>query len=178
MTTTISFRHLEGTVESLDKTIAYHITSNWTSANTNSITPDFENATTQPDYSAQMDRTGPNKVLINIVSRKKVGIDQGNEPNGDGVHEWVTVITIDVYAEDITTLSLFEDEINRILWTVAPNNYLRLKKSNGTQNSEAEFFEENELEFERITPDEGKIADVPGSQALLAIHWFKDKVIS
>lgn len=172
--TTITFRRLVGAKESLDKTIAYHLTQNWTTANTNSLTPDFENATSEPDYAAQMDRTGPNKILINVIGRRKIGIQDGNEPNGDSVHEWLTTISIDIYAEDVTTLSLFEDEVNRILWLVAPNNFTRLNKSDGS-SSEAEFFDENELEFERISPDEGKINEVPGSQGLLGIHWFKDK---
>lgn len=158
----------------MDKTIASKFTTNWNSANTNSITPGIENSADEPDYQAQLDKTGPNKVLVNISDRRKRPIEEANEPNGDYTHEWVTTLTIDIYAENMNLLQLFEDEVNRILWEIAPNNATRVTKSNG-QNSEMFLFEENELEFERISPEEDQINDNPTSQGILRIHWFKDK---
>lgn len=171
---TVTFRYLVGTKQSLDKVIDYHLTTNWNSANTSSITPDIENSVDEPDYNAQLDRTGPNKILLNILSRRKVPIEAAQEPNGDYTHEWVTDISVDVYAEDMAKLQLFEDEINRILWEIAPNNSVRLDKSDGN-DSEVFMFEENELEFDRIQPEGGRINDNPASQAILRCHWFKDK---
>jgi len=70
-------------------------------------------------------------------------------------------------------LGLFEDEINRIVWERAPDNSTRLVKSNGA-NSEAQFFENSELEFNRIEP-EGELDTNPSSQGFLIIVWYKDK---
>lgn len=170
---TVAYRYLVGSKEPLDKTIAYHLTQNWTSANTSSITPVVENSVAEPDYEAQMDSTGLNKILINILSRQKIPVEEAQEPNSDYTHEWVTEISIDVFAENITLLQLFEDEVNRILWELAPNNATRLNKSDGSA-SEVAWFEENELEFQRLEPETSRNEN-PASEAILRCHWFKDK---
>ena len=171
----ITFRYLSGNKESLDKVIAYHLNNSWNNSNTLNTSPVFESATDEPDFAAQTDKSGINKIHINIISRRKVPTTEGNEPNGDTVHQWLTTITITIDAESVALLTLFEDEVNRILWTVAPNNAIRLKKSNGTEDSEVFMFEENELEFERVDPEQPMISDLVSSQAVLGLHWYKDK---
>ena len=169
---TVSIRYLSGTRENFDKVIDYHLTTDWNSSNTGGITPDIENSTDDPDFMARQDYTGPNKIFINVSSRTRT-TDSENDPNGDGSHEWNTEVVFDVWGENLEILGLFEDEINRIIWERAPSNSTRLVKSNGA-NSEAQYFQNSEVEFARIEP-EGELDTNPSSQGFLTIVWFKDK---
>ena len=85
----------------------------------------------------------------------------------------VTEVSFDILAENLEILGLFEDEVNRIIWERSPSNSTRLVKSNGA-NSEAQFFENSEIEFDRIEP-EGDLDTNPSSQGFLLIVWYKDK---
>ena len=67
----VTIRNLSGDRENLDKTLDYHLTEDWVSGNTNSITPDIENGTDDPDFLARQDYTGPNKIYINVKWRGK-----------------------------------------------------------------------------------------------------------
>jgi len=171
---TVSFIHLSGTRENFDKVIDYNITTFWNSANTSSITPDIENGTDDPDYLARQDNTGPNKIFLNLISRERSDAER-DDPNGDGNHVWKAIVSIDVYAETLAILGLFEDEINRILWEKAPNNSVRLVKSDASA-SEAHHFESSEIEFQRIEPQENlEVDDNPNSQGFLIIFYYKAK---
>ena len=169
---TVTIRNLSGTRENFDKVIDYHLTTDWNSSNTGGITPDIENSTDDPDFMARQDYTGPNKIFINVSSRTRT-TDSENDPNGDGSHEWNTEVVFDVWGENLEILGLFEDEINRIIWERSPSNSTRLVKSNGA-NSEAQYFQNSEVEFARIEP-EGELDTNPSSQGFLTIVWFKDK---
>ena len=169
---TVTIRNLVGTRENFDKVLDYHLTTDWNSSNTGGITPDIENGTDDPDFLARQDFTGPNKIFINVSSRTRT-TDSDNDPNGDGAHEWNTEVVFDVWAENLEILGFFEDEVNRIIWERSPDNSTRLVKSNGS-NSEAQFFENSEVEFARIEP-EGELDTNPSSQGFLTIVWFKDK---
>ena len=169
---TVTIRNLVGTRENFDKVLDYHLTTDWNSSSTGGITPDIENSTDDPDFLARQDFTGPNKIFINVSSRTRT-TDSDNDPNGDGAHEWNTEVVFDVWAENLEILGFFEDEVNRIIWERSPDNSTRLVKSNGS-NSEAQFFENSEVEFARIEP-EGELDTNPSSQGFLTIVWFKDK---
>tara|TARA_B100000029_G_C16899922_1_gene713660 strand:- start:30 stop:545 length:516 start_codon:yes stop_codon:yes gene_type:complete len=169
---TVTIRNLVGTRENLDKVFDYHLTDDWTSSNVGGVTPDIENSTDDPDFLARQDYTGPNKIFINVSSRLRT-TDSENDPNGDGSHEWKTEITFDLWGESLEILGLMEDEVNRIIWELAPSNSTRLTKSNG-QNSEVQYFENSEVEFARIEP-EGELDTNPSSQGFLTVVWFKDK---
>ena len=169
---TVTIRNLSGTRENFDKVLDYHLTTDWNSSNTGGITPDIENSTDDPDFMARQDYTGPNKIFINVSSRTRT-TDSENDPNGDGSHEWNTEVVFDVWGENLEILGLFEDEINRIIWERSPSNSTRLVKSNGA-NSEAQYFQNSEVEFARIEP-EGELDTNPSSQGFLTIVWFKDK---
>lgn len=169
---TVTIRNLSGTRENFDKVLDYHLTTDWNSSNVGGVTPDIENSTDDPDFLARQDYTGPNKIFINVSSRTRT-TDSENDPNGDGSHEWNTEVVFDVWGESLEILGLMEDEINRIIWERAPSNSTRLVKSNGS-NSEAQYFENSEVEFARIEP-EGELDTNPSSQGFLTIVWFKDK---
>jgi hypothetical protein len=169
---TVTIRNLVGTRENFDKVLDYHLTTDWNSSNTGGVTPDIENSTDDPDFLARQDFTGPNKIFINVSSRTRT-TDSDNDPNGDGAHEWNTEVVFDVWAENLEILGFFEDEVNRIIWERSPDNSTRLVKSNGS-NSEAQFFENSEVEFARIEP-EGELDTNPSSQGFLIIVWYKDK---
>ena len=172
----VSYINLVGTREAPDKTIRYQIQTNWNSANiTGTITPVFQSATEEPDYMADDDRANENIITVTWISDDRD--DSSNEPNGDSVHHWKHILRIDIWAEDMTRLLEFCDEVNRILWTVSPNSATRLVKSD-TTNSEADYFEQSEIKFERIMDNEGKnnIIDMkPSTSGILEIHYRKKK---
>ena len=167
---TVTIRNLSGSRENFDKVLDYHLTTDWNSSNTGGLTPDIENSTDDPDFMARQDYTGPNKIFINVSSRTRT-TDSENDPNGDGSHEWNTEVVFDVWGENLEILGLFEDEINRIIWERSPSNSTRLVKSNGA-NSEAQYFENSEVEFARIEP-EGELDTNPSSQGFLTIVWLR-----
>ena len=166
----VSFTNLSGTRENLDKTIRYRLQANWTPANTSSITPVFESDTESSDNLARQDDSYLNNIRINLFSRERIK-DAEMDFNGDDKHTWKFKLLIEVQAETLSLLTLFEDEINRILWTLSPNSGTRLLKSDGA-NSEAEFFEDSEISFNRIEP-ESKDDYTPISQGELVIFYSK-----
>ena len=177
---TVTIRHLVGTREPMDITIAAQITDNWTAGNTSSVTPTIEPLSYIPSMDVEEDfQTNPNMIKTSITNTERMTED---EPLGDDSHYYRTEIVIDVWAETPTMLGLFQDEINRILWEVRPNGATRLKKSDGvngvlnvgTQNSEIETFEETELTWEYIGADDEVNLRV-SSQGLLQCNWFKLK---
>lgn len=168
----VTFRNLSGTRENLDKTIRNLLKSNWTSSNTLSRTPDFESDTEEPDYLARQDDTGPNKCYIAWVARNRTP-DPEQEALGDSIHLWGETINIELHAESLELLSLFEDEVNRILWENRPDSSTRLAKSDGN-NSHIEYFDNSEITFERIEPDDENDV-VPKSTGDLIGWYYKNK---
>jgi len=168
----VTFRNLSGARENLDKTIRALLSDNWTSGNTNSLTPDFESDTEEPDYLARVDETGPNKCYVSWILRQRID-DTETEALGDSIHLWEELIVIELNAESLSDLTLFEDEANRILWENRPNGSTRLAKSGGA-DSHIEYFDKTELSFERIEPDDENDV-VPKSNAELIGFYYKNK---
>jgi hypothetical protein len=170
---TITFTNLSGSRENLDKTIRDLLEDNWTASNiTGTITPDFESDTEQPDQLARPDGAGLNVVRINYVSRTRFDIDNF-DVNGDNKHAWMCTVYIEVQGESLQVLLDMEDEVNRILWENAPDGQTRLSKSD-TADSEVAWFEDSEVEFERLEPD-AEDDQTPTSQAELKMVYFKTK---
>ena len=168
----VSFTNLVGSRENLDKTIRYHLQTNWTSANTSSITPVFESDTESIDGFARQDDSYLNNIRVNLFSRERTK-DLELDFNGDDKHTWKFKLLVEVQAETLSLMTLFEDEINRIIWTLSPNTGTRLVKSDAT-NSEAQFFEDSEITFNRIEPN-SKDDYTPISQGELVIFYSKIK---
>jgi len=169
----VTWLNLVGTRENLDETIRNLLQTKWTKANTEKILPQFESDTRQPDNLATDDDTGVHKVYC-----RHSGIELSNEdeniPNGDSIHRFIVRILIDLYADSLVQLRLFEDEVNRILWENRPNNANRINKVDGTA-SEIAIFENTELQFERIEPEDNAEDESPSSQAELQIWVYKNK---
>lgn len=180
----VTWRHLVGTRENLDIVIEAHIRDNW--VDTNIIpthTPTFENLSHLPNNTIEDDNASDvNLVRFSIDSRAKTD-DQEDEPNGDSAHTWKIRIQIDVWAEDYELLTQIEDEINRIIWEMTPDEGVRLNKSDGAKPpligsdaSEAGRFVPSEVDFEFLGADvDTTFAHRVGSQAFLEIWAFKDK---
>ena len=166
----VTFTNLSGARENLDKTIRFRLQTNWTSANVSSITPQFESDTEEADSLARQDESALNSVRIGLFSRERAK-DADMDFNGDDKHTWLFRILIEVQAESLTIMTLIEDEINRILWTLSPNSGTRLLKSDGA-NSEIAFFEDSEVTFNRIEPA-SKDDYSPISQGELVAFYYK-----
>lgn len=170
---TVSFTNLVGTRENLDKTIRDLLQDNWTAANiSGTITPQFESDTESPDQLARSDNSSINAVRIGFAGRERYKPDD-LDFNGDDKHSWFTRLLIEVQGESLTVMTQMEDEVNRILWTYAPNSSTRLNKSDATA-SEAAFFEDTEILFQRLEPDTD-VDQFPTSQGELIIVYFKRK---
>jgi hypothetical protein len=170
---TVTFTNLSGSRENLDKTIRYLLEDNWTASNiTGTITPDFQSDTEEPDQLARPDNSYVNTVRINYSSRSKYQ-EEELDFNGDDKHAWVCILFIECQGESLQVLLDMEDEVNRILWENRPNGATRLNKSDGSA-SEVAFFENSEVEFERLEP-EAEDDQTPTSQAELRLIYFKTK---
>jgi len=169
---TVSFTNLSGTRENLDKTIRYRLQTNWTSANVSNITPKFESDTEAGDSMAKQDESALNSVRVNLFSRERVK-DSSLDFNGDDKHAWIFRILIEIQAESLTILTQIEDEVNRIIWTLAPNGGTRLLKSDDSA-SEIAFFEDSEITFNRIDT-ESETDFTPVSQGELIAYYYKIK---
>ena len=167
----VTFINLSGAREPPDKTIRYLLTTYWTASNTSSITPIFQSASEEPDYIANDDLVNEDIIAVTWIADQKAN---DNEPNGDSIHHWKHVLRIDIWAQTVPILLLFCDEVNRILWDYAPNSGTRLVKSTGA-NAEGDYFEESEITFERIDPEEQTIDFKPSMSGILEIHFRKHK---
>jgi len=180
---TVTIRHLQGTREPLDIVIAAQLTATWNSSNiTDTVTPTIEALTYIPSLNVDEDfATNPNIIKVQATRRYRTEEDE-QEPLGDDSHTWYTDVEVNIWAESIVLLQEFEDEVNRILWEQRPNENDRLKKSDGveatlalgSQNSEVEFFEKTEIEFEFLGNDDESAGRV-SSQGTLKCGWFKLK---
>lgn len=166
----VTFTNLSGSRENLDKTIRFRLETNWTAANVSNITPQFESDTEEADSLARQDESALNSIRIGLFSRERAK-DADMDFNGDDKHAWLFRILIEVQAESLTIMTLIEDEINRILWTLSPNSGTRLLKSDGA-NSEIAFFEDSEVTFNRIEPP-SKDDYSPISQGELVAFYYK-----
>ena len=170
---TITFTNLSGTRENLDKSIWDLLGDNWTAGNlTGTITPIFTCDTVEPDQLARPDGSDTNAVRINYVSRTRLSPDDF-DINGDDKHAWMCTVFIECQGESLTTLLQIEDEVNRILWENRPNGGTRLAKSD-TAASEVAWFEDSEIEFERLEPED-EVDYTPISQGELKMIYFKTK---
>ena len=82
-------------------------------------------------------------------------------------------VFIEIQGQSLQVLLDMEDEVNRILWENRPNGNNRLPKSD-TADSEVAWFEDSEIEFERLEPD-SEDDQTPTSQAELRMVYFKIK---
>jgi hypothetical protein len=170
---TVTFTNLSGARENLDKTIRDLLEDNWTAGNiAGTITPNFISDTEEPDQLARTDGAQLNEVRVNYVSRSRKDPDE-LDFNGDDKHAWVCKVFIEPQGESLQVLLDIEDEINRILWENRPNGGTRLPKSD-TADSEVAYFEESEIEFERLEP-EAEDDQTPTSQGTLEMIYFKTK---
>jgi len=169
----VTWLNLVGTRENLDETIRNLLQTNWTKANTDNTLPQFESDTRQPDNLATDDDTGTHKIYCRFSGREQIFSDD-NTPNGDSIHRFIVRILIDIYGDSVDQLTLFEDEVNRILWENRANNANRINKVDGTA-SEIAMFENTEIQFERIEPPEDAIDESPSSQGELEIWVYKNK---
>ena len=169
---TIGFVRLEGNREAPDKTIRYLLSTNWNQVNTDNKTPVFQSDTEEHDYMATDDMADENLVTVRWLLDKRID-NKNNEPNGDTVHHWMHVLAIDLWGESMYMAMLMQDEINRILWEFRPSNDTRLSKSDGN-DSEADYFEKDEIDFERVQP-EAKNDVRPSFGAILEIHYRKSR---
>ena len=167
---TVAFMNLDGDRENLDKTLRYTFESYWDSTSTNDITPWFKSDTEEPSQLSQQDNTSPNEIRCGLFGREKAEL---RDYNGDAVHGWIQKILIEIQAENLQTMTLFEDEVNRILWSYQPDTGVRLLKSDGLPSEAAEFME-SEMEFQRVQP-EGTEDQTPTSQGILSIVYYKKK---
>lgn len=168
----ITFQHLVGDYENTDKVIAYHIENDWDNTNTNSVTPIVENGTDEPDYEAQFDCTGPNKVLVNTIDIDFTEDD--DEVNSDTVHSAREEIVITIIAESRIMRRLIEIEVNRIIWELSPNSTIRLTKSD-SDNSHIDHFEKSEVSFSQIDLPDNEWNHMQGSEGELIVIYYKFK---
>lgn len=170
---TIAYINLVGTYEHPDLTIKYHLSTNWTSANTNSETPIFYSATgTNVSYSWPK-TFGTNEIHCNVDELEILLPDE--EANGNTYAGVKYLVYIDVFARDANLLKLFTKEVQRIIWELSPNSGTRLKKSNGTQDSSISRFGSPHIMFRKDRKMEPNIQLQPHASGVLEVIMHKLK---
>ena len=168
----ISFVNLVGAREEPDKIIRALLENQWTRANVKNVLVKFQSDSEEPDFISGDDNTNMNLVGVRWLITERVK-NKENEPNGDTIHHYIHRLAINVWGETMNVALLMCDEVNRILWENRPGNSVRLDKSDG-DDSEADYFEETEIDFERIEPD-NPIDPKPSFEGILEIHFRKRK---
>lgn len=170
---TITTTNLVGARENLDKTIRDLLEDNWTAGNiAGTITPDFQSDTEEPDQLARPDYADVNMIRVQFVFRERFDIEEF-DVNGDDKHAWMQRVYIECQGESLQVMADMEDEVNRILWENRPNSADRLNKSDGS-SSEVAWFEESEIDFERLEPI-SEDDQTPTSQGELDMVYFRIK---
>lgn len=167
---TVTFQHLVGSYENVDKTIAYNLENNWDQTKTSNVTPAFENGTDEPDFKAQFDAIGPNTILVNTIHRDLDVTD--DEVNSDTVHSVYEEIVITIVAESRLMRISLEDEVNRILWELNVNSANRVNKSDGS-NSHIDHFVKSEISFLEIDIDGIDSTNFQSSEGTLTVVYYK-----
>ncbi len=170
---TITYVSLVGTFEEIDEVIRYNLENNWSSANTNSKTPDFSSATSINQTYAWIGKSSYkiNAVVVNTDTAYPILEERAI---GDTLQGMEQLIFIDVWAKDKIGLGLNMREIDRILWEANPNSGTRINKSDTTASHIHRF------EPPTITWDIERIANpttktVPHASGTLAVRWYKRK---
>lgn len=169
---TVTFINLVGSREAPDKTIRYGLQTNWSFANTLNKTPVFNSDSEEPDMRAEDDLSDENMVTIRWLLSER-DPDKSNEPNGNTIHHWKHRLVVDIWGETMHMALLIQDEVNRILWEISPDNDTPLVKSDGS-NSEADYFERDEIDFERIG-NTSRMDNRASFAGILEIHFRKLK---
>ena len=148
---------LVGDPEPFDETIRGLIGRSWTPGNTDSVTPKFRSPHGFGSGVADLTKTTKvnawmkdiNKDLIRFKQVDTIRYDQA-QPTGNKFFMMLTTVDIDIFAERPSRYFLFDREINRIIQENIPNNNVRIRKSNNTQDSAIHTFDRQVVEFAKI----------------------------
>ena len=153
----ITDNYLVGDPEPFDETIRALISRDWDDANTETVTPKFLSPHGRDSGTADFTSTistnawmkDINKDLIRFKQQETLPYSQA-QPSGNKWFMMVTTINIDIFAERPNRYFLFDREINRIIQETIPNNSVRIKKSNNTQDSAIHTFDRQVIPFIKI----------------------------
>ncbi len=149
--------YLVGDPEPFDETIRAFIARDWLSANTEAVTPKFLSAhgkdTDAADFTTKLSANAwmkdINKDLIRFKQVDTTRYAQA-QPSGNKFFVMLTMVNIDIFAERPNRYFLFDREINRIIQENIPNNSIRIKKSDNTNDSAIHTFDRQVVEFTKI----------------------------
>jgi len=177
----ITDNYLVGDPEPFDETIRALIARDWTSANTEGVTPIFLSphgrSTTVADLattiSANAWMKNINKDLIRFKQVETIAFEPF-QPSGNKSYAMLTTVNIDIFAETPNRAFLFDREINRIIQETIPNNSVRIKKSNNTDDSAIHTFDRQVVSFLKIGDfDKGGIQYQWAGE--LGVVWQRNK---
>jgi len=154
---TITDNFLVGDPEPFDETIRAFIARSWTAANTENVTPIFRSphglgsaaAVLTTKTSANAWVKDINKDLIRFKQIDTIRYGQA-QPSGNKFFMMLTTVNINIFAERPNRAFLFDREINRIIQENIPNNSVRIKKSDNTDDSAIHTFDRQVVEFVKV----------------------------
>jgi len=174
---TITYDRLVGTLEELDEVIRYNLEQNWTNTNVNNgsenLTPDFSSSSGSNVSHAWFDNTsfGVNQIVVNAD-------DEFPDPSmrliGDYGQGMITLIYIDIQAEDSTILKKMKREVDRILWEILPRADTTVPKSDTTA-SHIHSFGEIGVKWNTPKNTSAEEEDTVHAAGTLEVKWFKTK---
>ena len=153
----ITDNYLVGDPEPFDETIRALLSRLWDDTNTEGVTPTFLSphgrASATADFTSTISTNAwmkdINKDLIRVKQIDTIRYAQA-QPSGNKFFMMLTTVNIDIFAERPNRYFLFDREINRIIQENIPNNSVRIKKSNNTDDSAIHTFDRQVVEFTKI----------------------------
>ena len=171
---TITYLHLVGTYEHLDKTISNQLSTNWTSANTGGKTPVFKSATGTNVTHSWPYATGMGDAQVHCNEDENHIFEANNSANGDMFDSFIAIVYIDVFAPDANFLKLFMKEITDIVWKINPNSATRVNKVDGTA-SHANTFVPPHVQWKVIRSPDPNVQLMPHASGQLKVRYYKSK---
>ena len=176
---TISITYLVGTKEPFDETLRHYFSTNWVPSETNGITPVFlspHGKDSDPaDLNVELSQADIENLKASglILFQTTEHIPLSNASNDQTTIE--TPILITAYARTKNEMSLFISHINDIMHENMPNSSVRIKKSNGTEDSAIAYFKQRKgIQF-----SQPQVKDKEGfvyiSTGFLSCMWVKTK---
>ena len=175
----IEITYLVGSSEPFEETLRHFFSTKWDPTKTNNITPVFLSPngidSQAADLTQEVSQTDISSKkasgLITFESTEEIPLDAPSNLSTT----FETPIKITVYARSKYEMSLFQRHINDIIQENMPNGNLRIKKSNGTEDSAIAYFKNRKgIRFNRppLTEKDGYVYLSSGT---ISCMWIKTK---
>ena len=171
---TVNYIYETGALESFEQTLSFRIADAWVFANTTeSFKPEFHHASEENvEYSWPRDKRNY-EIHFNQDSMEfPMPLE---EANGNAFQGLRTIVRVDIFTRDTTSLKSFIREFNRIIWDVLkPDGANRILKENGSISGIARFGKYH-IQFRKEQVLEPEHLPAPHATGEIEVIWYKSR---